>query len=306
MDKIQKVLEQIGNEALPAEAKQAITEAFEAAVLAKVNERIELEVQNARQQLDEVHAGKLETLLEAIDQDHTSKLVAVLQKVDEDHTAKLQNVIKRYETILKEEAVKFRDNFMNEISNYLELYIDRTIPAQQIQEATQNVQARRMIDQIKKIVAVDKTFVNENIREALLDGKQTIDGLKAELNKTIQENVKLNKEFAKTRTALVLEKNTASFPTEKREFVMRVLGDKNPDYVKENFNYVVEMYNRDEQDNNQVIKEEIQQDAVSSQVETPKLVLESVSSIGTSDGSGVEPVVNSYLGELQKIDAAKR
>ena len=303
---IQKVLEQIGDETLPADAKQAITEAFETAVLAKVNERVELEIRNALQQIDESHAAKLETLLEAIDQDHTTKLVAVLQRVDEDHTGKLQNVIKRYETVLKEEAVKFRDSFMNEISNYLELYIDRTIPAQQIAEATQNSQARKMVESIKKIVAVDKVFVNENIREALLDGKQTIDGLKVELNKTIQENVKLNKEFAKTRTALVLEKNTASFPNEKREFVMRVLSDKNPDYVKENFNYVVEMYNRDEQDNNQIIKQEVQQDAVSSKVETPKLVLESVSSIGTSDGSGDEPVVNSYLTELHKIDAAKR
>ena len=305
MDKIQKVLEQVGNDILSADDKKAITEAFETVVTAKVDDRVELEIREALQQVDEEHAKKLETLLEAIDNDHTSKLVAVLQRIDEDHTAKLYNVIKRYEKILKEEAIKFRDSFSDEVSNYLELYLDRTVPAQQIAEATQNTTARKMIDQIKKIVAVDKTFINENVREALMDGKNTIDGLKAELNKTIQENVKINKAFGQTRTALILEKNTMSFPKEKRNFVMRVLSDKNPDYVKENFNYVVEMYNRDEQDNRQVIREEVQQDAVSSKVETPKLVLETMSSKGTSDTWGDEPYVNSYLEELHRIDARK-
>lgn len=303
MEKIQQVLEQFGNDALPAEAKKVIAEAFESAVTSKVNDRVNLEVGNALKQLDESHAQKLETLLDAIDTDHTQKLVAVLQKVDEDHSAKLKTVIRRYESILKEEAAKFRDGFVNEISNYLELYLDKVIPTTQIAEATQNSQARRMIDQIKKIVAVDESFINENVREALMDGKSTIDKLKSELNKTIQENVALNKYYSKAKTALILEKNTSSFPNEKREYVMRVLADKNPDYVKENFNYVVEMYNRDEQDDRQVIREQVQQAAVSNKVETPKLVLESISSKGTSDGMGEsEPWVNSYLSELSKID----
>jgi len=85
---------------------------------------------------------------------------------------------------------------------------------------------------------------------------------------------------------------------------MRVLKDKNPEYVKENFNYVVEMYNREENDNRQVIREQAQQAAVSNQVATPRLVLESISDNATSDGS-YDPV-NGYLEALGRVDLGSR
>jgi len=302
--KINEVLQQVDDTVLTTEAKQAIVEAFEAAVNAKTQERVEIEVTNALQQLDEDHSSKLTKLLEAVDTDHTNKLIAVVNKIDEDHTAKLKQVIARYETILKEEANQFKDSFVGEISNYLELYLDRTIPAQQIQEATENTAARNMIDQIKKIVAVDKAFINENIKEALMDGKQTIDGLRGELNKVIQENVKINKENNAIKTNLILEKNTMSFPEEKKQYVMRVLADKSPEYVSENFNYVIEMYNRDEQDSRELIREEAKKAAVSSTVQRPKLVLESVAQSGTSDGQ--DNITNLYLSELHKIDGVSK
>lgn len=294
--KINEVLEQVSEDALPAEAKQAIAEAFEAAVDTKTSERVEMEVENALQKLDEDHSGKLVKLLEAIDEDHTQKLLGVVKKIDEDHTKKLRHVIARYETIIKEEANKFKDSFVDEISNYLELYLERAVPKTEIHEATQNTAARQMIEQIKKIVAVDKAFINENIKEALKDGKQTIDGLRSELNKVIQENVKLNKENNSIQSTLVLEKKTASFPEEKRNYVMRVLAEKSPEYIKENFNYVVEMYNRDERDSRELIREEAEQKATVNTVKHPKLVLESVNQSNTSDDN----LTNSYLSELHK------
>jgi hypothetical protein len=298
--KINEVLDKMGDGTLTTEAKEAIVEAFESAVDSKVNERVELEVANVVERIDEDHSQKLTTLLEAVDNDHTQKLINVVQKVDEDHTKKLKHIIKRYDSILKEEAAKFRDSFIDEISNYMELYLDKAIPKQQIAEATQNSSARKMIEEIKKIVAVDKAFISENIKEALKDGKQTIDGLKGELNKVIQENVMLNKNFNKARTALLLEKNTSNFSDEKRNYIFKVLGDKKPEYVKENLNYVVEMYNRDVQDERELIKEEASKNAVSKNVEAPKSVLESVSRNITSDDRN-SGTANIYLDELKKF-----
>lgn len=303
--KIQDVLEKVGDEGLTVESRQAIAEAFDEAVNSKVTERVELEVVNALQQLDEEHAAKLTTLLETIDADYSKKLLNVVKKIDEDHANKLKSIIKRYNVIINEEAVNFRNNFIDEISNYLELYLDRAIPTRQIAEATENTQARKMIEQIKKIVAVDKAFINENVREALQDGKNTIDTLRSELNKVIKENVEINKKLNNTHTALILEKNTSSFPSEKRNFVMRVLKDKNPDYVKDNFNFVVEMYNRQESDSRDIIKEEAQQAAVSNQVATPKLVLESVSRNAASDDGSNNPI-DGYLKELNRVDSSSK
>lgn len=298
--KINEVLENMGDGVLTTEAKEAIVEAFELAVESKVNERVELEVNNVVQQIDEDHSQKLTTLLEAIDKDHSQKLVNVIKRVDEDHTKKLQHVIKRYDKILKEEAGKFRDSFIDEISNYMELYLDKAIPKQQVQEATQNSSARKMIEEIKKIVAVDKAFISENIKEALKDGKQTIDSLKKELNKVIQENVEINKKFNKTHTTLLLERNTTNFPEEKRKYITKVLSDKTPEYVKENFKYVVEMYNRDVQDERELIKEEASRKAVSKNVEAPRSILESVSNKNASDDRN-SGTTNMYLDELKRF-----
>ena len=91
--KINEVLDQIGSDVLSEETKKLLSAAFDEGVTTQVNEKIELEVKNAIQRLDEEHATQLEILLETIDKDHTSKLQAVLQKIDEDHTQKLKYYI---------------------------------------------------------------------------------------------------------------------------------------------------------------------------------------------------------------------
>ena len=108
-NKIEDVLSQISGDILTEDSKKMLAEAFEDAVKAATTERLDLEVGNALQKLDDDHSVKLEQLLEAIDADHTQKLVAVLDKVDEDHTEKLQFLVKRNNKILREDAVAFKE-----------------------------------------------------------------------------------------------------------------------------------------------------------------------------------------------------
>ena len=52
---------------------------------------------------------------------------------------------------------------IEEVSNYLELYIEKLIPTQQISEAVENIQARRIVDQIRELVSIDEQFINSEI-----------------------------------------------------------------------------------------------------------------------------------------------
>lgn len=293
-----EIIKNLGDDVLTEDSKKAIVEAFELAVDAKVDqkldERVKLEVENAIQQLDEDHSAKLQELLEAIDKDHTEKFKKVLIKVDGDYAEKLQNVINKYEGMLKEEAIKFRDQLVGEISNYIELYVDKLIPAEQISEACENIQAKKIVDGIKKLVSVDEEFISDNIREALQDGKSTIDTLRQELAEAVKVNVKLNQENKSVKSQLILEKKTAAMADDKKAYIMRVLKEKSPEDVNENFDYVVEMFERDEADAAEIITEQAKASVASKNVEVPK------SEIEDDIVSKSESSVEGYLKELKR------
>jgi len=298
MSKIKEVLEKIGKDVLTEETKTALAEAFNTTVNEIVAERIKLETDTAVSKLDEEHTAKLEQLLEAIDKDHSEKLKKVLQKIDEDHGEKLQTVVKKYEKMLQEEAIDFRNSVVEEVSNYLDLYLDKTVPTKQISEAVESMQARRMIEEIKKVVSVDESYITSNIKEALEDGKSMIDGLRNELNEAIKENVKLNQEVKNVKAGLVIEQKTSNLPKQKKDFIVRVLKDKSPEYIAENFDYTLEMFEREEKEATQVIAEQARKETASATVDTPTKVLEE--SVETSQNTG-KPV-NGYLKELTRLD----
>ncbi|MDD4109939.1 MAG: hypothetical protein PHS54_00135 [Clostridia bacterium] len=302
MNKIEDVLNQIGADVLTEDSKKMLTEAFWDAVNNAASERTDIEVKDALLKLDEEHSTKLEQLLEAIDADHTQKLVAVLEKIDNDHTEKLQALIMKNEKMLKEDAAEFKENLLSQLSNYIELYIEKTIPHDELKEAVENKRAQKMIDQLKQIIALDDGFINDTIKEAVADGRKTIDSLKQELNEAIKQNIQITQTL-KTRSAeLVLEKNTANLPKEKRQYVMRMLKDKDPEYINENFDYVVKMFDKDEEEQKTLVTERATKatKTIREKVDTPSRVDKQpiVESSSTSEGEGV----GGYLDIMKRQD----
>ena len=53
----------------------------------------------------------------------------------------------------------------------------------------------------------------------------------------------------------MLEKNTAGGVKEKKQYVMRMLKDKDPEYITENFDYVVKMFDKDEDAQRELVTE---------------------------------------------------
>lgn len=308
MNNVTDLLKKAAGEVLTEDTLASIESAFQTAVKekakteadtlveAKVKERLTLEVENALEKQDDEHATKLSRLLEAIDTDHVKKLKNVVSKIDENHSGKLKWLVKKYRTQMQTEAAQLRDTLTTQISNYLDLYLGKTVPTDQITEAVENIQARKMVDNIKKIISVDSSFVTEQIREALLDGKAKIDNLTKELNQTIQENVELNQKSKSAQANLILEQKTMDLPDDKKAYVKKVLAEKDPEYITENFDYVVEMFERDQQDEVELLKEDAQRDVVSRNVDQPVIT----ESSETADEADVP--VNGYLSELKRFD----
>jgi len=300
MDKFKEILSQVSDDVLTEESKTAIIGAFDEAVDGRVAERVKLEVTEALTQLDEKHSTQLEKLLESIDDDHSKKLQKVVKKIDEDHCVKLQQIVETYEGMQKNEAEGFRNQLVDEISNYMELYIDKMIPVKQIAEASENTQSKNLIEEIKKIVSVDEEFITNNIKEALEEGREKINTLHKELNEAVKENVMINKNLKSIKSDLILEQKTKSMQPQKKNYITKMLDSKSPEYITENFEYVVEMFEKAESDEAEVLTEEARENVVSKGVTPPtsELIDESVSDSEVNDQSGP----TDYITELQRLD----
>ena len=241
---------------LPKEATDVLTEESVGTIEGAIKDKIELQVEAALTQQDDLYAEKLQELVTAIDKDHTSKLNRVVEAVDTNNANKLLKVVKRYENELNHKASGFKETLVESISDYLEEYVDEAIPAKAILEATQNRTAKEVLGNLRKVLAVDSTLMSESVKEAVVDGKTQIDDLDKKVAKLEKENKLLKEAYTTTKADLILESKTAHLTGKKKEYMVRILSDKSPKFIEENFEYTERLFDKKEKERLSVIKEE--------------------------------------------------
>ena len=238
------------------EAKQVLTEESLQAIENAFEQKLKLTVESALAQQDDLYAKKLQQLIKAIDKDHTAKLKRLVEAIDKNNSSKLVKVVKKYERALTQEAQGLKNTLVESISNYLEEFLDEAVPKQAIAEATKNNTARVVLSNLRNVLAVDSVLMKESIKDALEDGKTQIDTLKEKVSKLTKENNLIKENYLKTKASLVLESKIANLPEKKKEYMRRVLSDKSPQFIQENFDYTLRLFERKEQERIDVIKEE--------------------------------------------------
>ena len=293
---LKAILENLDKSVISEETATAIAEAFESAVNEKVDSRIILQVESALAKQDDEHAAKLENLLEAIDTDHTGKLTKVVNTINEDHAAKLNKLVSFYRKAINEQASKFSSKIVDDISSFLDLYLDKVIPQQQIAEAVTNVTAVKTLERIKQAISFDPSSLNEDVKSVITQGKGKIDDLQNQLNESYKENLELNEKVKSLNATILLEQKTKGMPSAKKDYLSKLLSDKSPEYIKENFNYVVEMFEREENESSVSLVQEAKTKAITKDAKVPKTEVIAESS------SVSDPVVGGYLSALEGID----
>ena len=279
----------MNNELLPKELQEVLTEESVNAIETAIKEKVELSVEAALTNQDDLYAEKLEELVEAIDKDHTNKLKRIVEAVDNNNAQKLFKVIKKYEAEINQDANNFKETLVESISDYIEEYIDEAIPTQAIEEATKNRTATEVLNNLRSVLAIDSTLMKESVKDAVMEGKNTIDGLSARLEEVEKENNILREAYNSTQVNLFLEQKTSGLPEKKKEYLKKVLGDKSPDFIKENFEYTARLFDKKENERIEVIKE---QAFVNRKVkaDAPREVV-----------AEKKQVTNPYLSELQRM-----
>ena len=278
---------------LTDDAKQVLSEGSLQAIEQAFAEKLQLTVEAALSKQDDLYASKLETLISAIDKDHTNKLKRVVEAIDRDNTSKLVKVVKKYESELNSNAQEFKTTLVESISQYLEEFLDEAVPAEAISEATKNRTAREVLGNLRKVLAIDSALMSESVQSAVIDGKQQIDELSAKVEKLERENGLLKENFLKTKTALLLEEKTKNLSEKRRDYIKRVLSDKSPKFIEENFDYTLRLFEKKESERLNILKEEAFEKRTV-KADAP-VIRESTKTVSTE-----QQEFNPYLSELQK------
>jgi len=241
---------------LPESVKEVLTEESVQTIEEAIKDKVTLAVEAALTSQDELYSEKLQELVQAIDKDHSSKLKRIVEAVDKNNADKLVKVIQKYEGELSGSAKEFKNTLVESISDYLEEYVDEAVPAAAILEATQNKTAMEVLTNLRKVLAVDSSLMSESVKEAVMDGKTQIDELTSKLEKVERENALIKEAYNKTKADLLLEGKTAKLPAKKAEYMRKVLGDKTPKFIEENFEYTARLFDKKESERLEVIKEE--------------------------------------------------
>ena len=289
MSNITDILKEAAKDVLTEETLQAIEGTFNEQLDSKAEERSKIAVEAALNEQDEKYAAKLETLLEAIDKDHCRKLERVVESLDKDRTNKLKQVIKKYQTELNTEATTLRDNVVESVSDYLDSYIDEAIPTASIQEAVKNKKALGILESFRKTLGVDLALANETIRDGVVDGKNRLDESAKRVNELTNQRNLLAEELVELKKTNFLNEKTKSFDEKKTNFLTKTFRGKDLEFIKENFDYAVKMFEKKHTEALEVLKEDaIQKSELKNDI-NQKLTTES------------KVVSNPYIDELSRI-----
>lgn len=262
---------------LTDESVQAIQESLES--------KIDLAVEAALAEQDEVYAEKLKALMESVDKDRTLKMKKIMEAFDKDKTAKLVKVIKKYEREQQVDLLKFKKQLTESVSEFIDEFLTESIPSDDIAQAVKNKTAMSVLENLRKVFSIDLAVMKESVSSAIVEGKNELDKLRKE-NELLKKNVQfVTEEKNKTEIQLFLEGKTSKFPETKRNFIKKALSDKSLKFIQENFDYTIRLFEKQEKKQMEVIKEEAIQNRKHKPdfVKTEKIITEKVNNMEEND-----------------------
>ena len=284
---IKQILSEATNGALNEEVLSEIENVFEQ----KINDKVEIHVEAALNEQDELYTEKLNELVEKIDVDHSSKLKSVVEAIDTDRSSKLKMVIEKYEDALNGEAEGFQTKLIESISDYLDVYLEEKIPVESVQEAIKNTKAKKILEGLRSHLAVDSALEKESIKEAVMDGHSQINEASKKLESVAKENAVLKEELDTVKAGLVLGEKTAGLDKGVKQYIEKVMKGKDAEFITENFDYTLKLFKKKESNRLETLKEE----ALSTRENVDRVIYED-----TTQEVVNESVASPYMDELSK------
>lgn len=253
---IQELLKEATKDTLSDENLQKITEAVQAKANEIAEKTYSLKLEAALAKQDTEYAEKLETFLEDVDNDHAQKMKTIIEGMDAKHFKMLQDVISRYKTQYFEECKNFKNSLVTKVDKFFDIVVEEQIPKKELTEAVENIRHRKIVEEISKIIGIDRIQQNKLVKEGLMDAKQKMDTLNEQIQKLKKLNQKLvNEQVGSDRQTLLAQK-TKGLPRSKKLYIEKVLGNKSIEFINENFDLTLKLYDEEDDTSRETLKRE--------------------------------------------------
>ncbi len=243
-----KLLNEDTHKILSEESLNAIQEAYDTQVQASVTAALE--------EQDEQYAEKLKALVQKIDESHTAKLKKLVEALDKNNASKLMKVVKLFKRDSGKEADKFKAQIVESVSNYLDEYLEEVVSKKDFEKAIKNENAYQVLQKMREALAVDSVMMKESVKGAVIDGKSKIDEKNKENEALKKEIQTLKEQNEKLMVNMLLEEKTSKLPESKKRFMRKAMQDKPYKFIEENFDYTLNMFEKQEKAKLQTLKEE--------------------------------------------------
>jgi hypothetical protein len=290
---ITTLLKQATKDLLSEDSLKLIKESFDSAV--------SIHVEKALAEQDNDYAKKLEHLLEVQDTDHTNKLKKVVEAVDLNNAKKLQTVVARYSKALTEQASTFRDSLVTKLSNYLDVYLEEKIPTVDLNEAVKAKKAKIVLENLRRSLAIDSALMASSIEDAVLDGARQLHDSNKEASELQDQVISLTEQLEQVNAKLVLESKLSTLNDEKRSYARRILDGKSVQFINENFEYTMSLFDQKEEERIEALREEaFENTVIRESVSVPASESDEVLEESTQTTKISTPFLPAYLSELGK------
>lgn len=228
---IHNLLESITKDVLSDEHKTQIKEAFNSAIDTKAKELFDSKVKD----LEEVYAEKVQKFANQIDENHATAMEELVETIDKDHTKKMNVLIreldKSYVERLKAVKEHYENSLVKEVDNF----------------------KNTLLETVEKWIElkIDESIPAQVFHEAAQNfvNKQKVN-----------ESVKAPKKS-------IIASLTAKLPKDKALYVESKLNGKSESFVKRNFNFVCEMFDKKQQKEKEMLTEAARKVTINSRKE---------------------------------------
>jgi hypothetical protein len=145
-------------------------------------------------------------------------------------------------------------------------------------------------------LGVDSALAKKAVKSAIIDGKKQIDEANEKLEAVQKDHRVLVEKYNSVASDLILEKRTTGLSDKKKGYITRIMKGKSAEFINENFDYALNLFNKNETERLHDLKESAIRKSVANNVDVPQLIEEKV-----APSRNVEEVqMNPYLKELSK------
>lgn len=229
---------------IPESLKNVLTENEINEIKQEFEKQVQIAVESALHQHDEECIKQVKALESQINETHSIQLNKLMSKAKQIFDGRVEKVKAKYESIMTEDAEKFKRNLSESIETLIDKHISNILPYETIKESARNKTAMLVLEGLRKQLSVDSALMKESIRTPMLEARNKMAGAASFIKSLKKKNQQLNEELGRAKADLLIEGVVANLPEDEANHMRLMLEGKDAEFINNQSQYILSLYKK--------------------------------------------------------------